>query len=233
MDPFFKVVGHRGAPLYEPENTLSSFKKAYECGATAIEFDVRATRDGVLVLIHDEKVDRVTNGTGFVAKLSFREIRGLNVGVKEKVPTLDEVLEYAKDKLSVDIEIKVAGIEEKVLKSIQRHGVEEKCIITSFIPQVLAKIKKMAPSLKIGVLCSEWSKEYIYIAERLKAYAILPYFKELNKDNILFIRSKGFKIIPWTINNLKDVKRLVNLGVDGVITDDPCTIRKYLDSLGI
>ncbi len=227
MDPQFKIVGHRGAPAYAPENTLKSFRKAYECGATAIEFDVRLTADQVPVIIHDETTERVAGAGGPVAEMKFEDLRKISVG-GEKIPTLEEVLTFAKDRLAVDVEIKVIGVEKRVVRLIHDFGLTDKALITSFIPPILSQVKRLDPRIRVGVLCSEWDDEYLDIAAKLDAYALLPNYKSVNEDLVRKVRKDGFKLIVWTVNNLEDIEKMISLGVDGIITDDPCKARKII-----
>ncbi|MEM2375782.1 MAG: glycerophosphodiester phosphodiesterase family protein, partial [Candidatus Bathyarchaeia archaeon] len=125
-------VGHRGAKAYEPENTLRSFMKALELGVNAIEFDVRRTRDGELVVIHDAEVDRTTDGKGLVSELTLREIKALSTEKGERIPTLEEALDFLDRKVKILIELKEVGIEEKVLEAVKRRGLEDNVIIISF-----------------------------------------------------------------------------------------------------
>ncbi|MEM2727493.1 MAG: glycerophosphodiester phosphodiesterase family protein, partial [Candidatus Bathyarchaeia archaeon] len=125
-------IGHRGAKGYEPENTILSFKRALELGVNAIEFDVRRTKDGEIVVIHDAEVDRTTNGKGLVGELTLSEIKSLSTEKGEKIPTLEEALDFLDRKSKIFIEIKEVGIEEKVLEIVRRKGLEDNVIIISF-----------------------------------------------------------------------------------------------------
>lgn len=227
MDSQFKITGHRGAPAYAPENTLKSFQKAFECGATAIEFDVRVTADGVPVILHDESLERIAGIEKFVAEISFEELRKVKVG-GEKIPTLEEVLAFAKSKLAVDIEVKVPGVEEKVVDLVKKYDLIEKTLITSFIPGVLSRIKEIGPELRVGILSSEWDDEYLDIASNLNAYALLPNYNFVDEKVVRKIKEKGYRLIVWTVNSVEDIRKMLSLGVDGIITDDPCRARKVI-----
>ena len=227
MDPLFSLIGHRGAPVYAPENTLKSFQKAYECGAKAIEFDVRLTKDGVPIISHDKNLSRVAGVDYYVAKVDFDELRKISIN-GEKIPTPEEVLEFAKGRMAVDIEIKVVDAEKKVVDLLRKYDFIENSIVTSFIPSVLAAVKKLEPKLKVGVLLSEWDDEYLDIANEVKAYAIVPYYKIISKELYEKIKGSGFKLIVWTVNDADDVLKMLSIGVDGIITDDPCKVIKLI-----
>jgi len=227
MDPQFKVTGHRGAPVYAPENTLKSFQKAFECKATAIEFDVRMTTDGVPVIIHDETLERIAGIKNFVAETTFEDLRKISID-GEKIPTLEEVLAFAKNRLAVDVEVKVAGVEEKVVALIRKFDLVNKALITSFIPEVLSRIKEVEPRLRVGVLFSEWDDEYLDIASNLDAYALLPNYNSVDEEIVKKVKDRGYRLIVWTVNDLEDIRRMLSLDVDGIITDDPCKVRKII-----
>lgn len=227
LDPQFKITGHRGAPVYAPENTLKSFQKAFECGATAIEFDVRVTADGVPVILHDESLERIAGVRKFVAEISFEGLREVKVG-GEKIPTLEEVLAFAKGKLAVDIEVKVPGVEEKVVDLVKKYGLVEETLITSFIPGVLSRIKEIEPRLRVGILSSEWDDEYLDIASSLNAYALLPNYSFIDEEVVKKAKAWGYRLIVWTVNSVEDIRKMLSLGVDGIITDDPCRAREII-----
>src|SRR3990170_2621002 len=133
-------IGHRGARAYEPENTLRSFGKALEMGVDAVEFDVRKTRDNHLVVIHDADVKRTTNGKGLVADLTLKEIKEFSTEKGEKIPTLEEALEFLDSKVKILIELKEQGYEEKILSTIHSKKLEKNVIIVSFLDDALKKI---------------------------------------------------------------------------------------------
>ncbi|MEM2306816.1 MAG: glycerophosphodiester phosphodiesterase family protein, partial [Candidatus Bathyarchaeia archaeon] len=145
-------VGHRGAKAYEPENTLRSFMKALELGVNAIEFDVRRTRDGELVVIHDAEVDRTTDGKGLVSELTLREIKALSTEKGERIPTLEEALDFLDRKVKILIELKEVGIEEKVLEAVKRRGLEDNVIIISFHEEALRKVRELNDKVETGLI---------------------------------------------------------------------------------
>ena len=228
MDPLFKLTGHRGAAALALENTLKSFKKAYDCGATAIEFDVRLTKDGVPIVVHDENLRRLAGIDAEVSNLTLNEIKKVKIMGEEPIPTLEEVLEYASDRLAVDVELKIVGAEKQVVKFLEKYGLIEKSIVTSFIPLALHNVKQECEKLRIGIICGEWDEEYLDIAKKLRAEAIIPNYKSITPSIIKQIKNRGLKIFPWTVNTVEDALKLVKAGVDGIITDDPCTLSSLL-----
>ncbi len=138
-------IAHRGANQLAPENTLEAFRKAHEGGAQAIELDVHPTRDGGLVVLHDETLDRTTSKKGAVSSCTSAELKGT-------VPTLDEVLDWAKGRVRVDIELKTPGHADPVVECVRRHGLENEVMVTSFSRQALDEVRQAAPELTTGQL---------------------------------------------------------------------------------
>ncbi|MGH7791719.1 MAG: glycerophosphodiester phosphodiesterase, partial [Thermodesulfobacteriota bacterium] len=137
---FFKIA-HRGASAYEPENTLRSFKRAMEMGAEMMELDVRFSRDGHLVIIHDKKVDRTTNGRGLVREMTLRELKNLDAGKGEKIPTLEEVFDLGKGTIRYVLELKDRGVEEEVINLVRDKGLIEDVFIASFHGDLIKRAK--------------------------------------------------------------------------------------------
>lgn len=228
IERLFRLVGHRGAAALAPENTLPSFVKAYECGATAIEFDVRLTRDDVPVIFHDESLKRLTGVEARVRDLSFEELRELKVLGEAQVPTLEEVLEFASGRLAVDVELKDSGTEREVVRLLKKYNLEEESLITSFSPEILSRVKELAPNLRLGVLLERWDDKYLDIARQLGAQAILPNYTSVTPDVVDSIKGEGFALIVWTVNDPEEAARLLRQGVDGIITDDPYKLRNVV-----
>ncbi len=221
----FRLIGHRGAAALAPENTMPSFVKAYECGATAIEFDVRLTKDGVPVILHDEDLKRVAGVEARVADLSLEELRKFKVFGEAPVPTLEEVLSFASGKLAVDVELKVEGAERKVVSLLEKYGLKERALITSFLPQALSRIKSVEPGLRVGLLVDEWSDDHFETAREVGACALLPRYTNVTPDVVEKVKEEGYALIVWTVNEPSEAARLLEMGVDGIITDDPCKLR--------
>jgi len=159
------IIAHRGSSKLAPENTMASFKEAFNHGATAIELDVHRTKDGHLVIMHDDTIDRTTDGHGNVRDFTLRELKEFDAGSwfgpqfkGEKIPTLEEVLTWAKGKVKVDIEVKSSlqypGIEKDILELVEEKGFKDDVFITSFDKSVSEHIEEMAPEIKTGLLIS-------------------------------------------------------------------------------
>lgn len=213
-------IGHRGARAYEPENTLLSFKKALELGVDAVELDVRRTKDGEIVVIHDAKVDRTTNGKGPVSELTLREIKQLVTEKGEKIPTLEEALDFLDKKVKILIELKEIGFEKKVLSLIHEKGLEKNVIIVSFLEEALRKVRELKDEVETGLIYVR-HKNPIKAALELRANYLLPLYRFTHTANVQKAHEKGLKVIVWTINKQEEVAEYAKKGVDGIASDRP------------
>ncbi len=224
------IIGHRGARGYEPENTLSSIQKAIELGADAIEFDVHISQDNAVVLMHDKTVNRTTNGKGFVSHKTLQELKQLEAGNGEKIPTLQEVLDLVNKKAQVHIELKEQGCTVPVSNIIKEHVAKkgwkyDDFLVSSFNHQELQEFKRLLPNVRIGALIVGLFIQYDrYIA--LGAYSINLYKLFVNKSVVEKAHEKGLKVFVYTVNKLDEIKKLKSLGVDGIISDYPDRIRR-------
>ena len=217
-------IGHRGARAYEPENTLRSFKRALEFGVDAVELDVRRTKDGSLVVIHDAKVDRTTNGEGLVNEFTLEEIKQLVTEKGEKIPTLEEVLDFLDKKVKVLIELKETGIEKKVLSLIHQKGLEKNVIIVSFLEEALRKVREREDEVETGLIYVR-HKNPIKVALELRVKYLLPLYRFTHTANVQKAHENGLKVIVWTINKQEEVSEYVKKGVDGIASDRPDILR--------
>jgi len=184
--------------------------------------DVRLSRDEVLVVIHDETVDRTTNGSGLVRSLTLNQLKLLDASKGEKIPTLKEVLErFNRGEHRFFIEAKEPGLEEKLLETIAEHKAQNRVTVTSFYHGVLKKIKEKRKDIKCGVIfaCQPVNPEKL--AKDAWANILLPKFQYVDKEMVSRAHKNNLKIIPWSINNKKDAEKMIALHVDGIVTDKP------------
>ncbi|MDH6374403.1 glycerophosphoryl diester phosphodiesterase [Paenibacillus sp. PastF-3] len=225
---------HRGASAVCPENTMAAFRKGLELGATGIETDVQMTKDGGLVLIHDETLNRTTNGTGYVKDKTLAEILEVDAGSwfspefkGEKLPLLEDLLDLLQGRDTVlNIEFKngtffYPGMEEKVIAAVREFKMSDRVIFSSFNHYSLAHSKTIAPEIRTGILYGEglyrpWDYAATIGANALHAYhqAVLPEFVEEAAKH-------GIAYHPWTVNDPERMKALIDSGVSGIITDHP------------
>ncbi len=215
-------IGHRGAAGHAPENTLRSFEKAVLLGCDMIELDVHLCGSGELVVIHDETVDRTTDGVGLVSGLSLNELKLLNAGEGEEIPTLDEVLSLLRGMIKLNIELKGLGTAKPVYDLVQGLGWDNNDLtLSSFNWDMLMKYRVLDSNAKLGVLTFKNHGEAMGFAEKIDAYSINPYHLLLKKKYVDEAHNKGFKVYPWTPNKEWEIKQAINKGVDGVISDYP------------
>jgi len=230
-----KIFAHRGASAYAPENTLAAFGLARDMEADGIELDVQMTKDGEVVVIHDETVDRMTNGTGRVKDLTLAEIKALNITMgneaypHEKIPTLEEVFSALEDsQMLINIEIKDSrvlypGIVEKVLEMIDQRNWEYRITMSSFNHMTLAHIRQIGSLVYTGVLFSDVLYEPWNYAHQLWATALHPHFLYVDAVPDLVAESHNslLEINVWTVNEVADIDRMLAKGVDGIVTNFP------------
>ena len=213
-------IGHRGARAYAPENTLTSFKKALEIGVDAVELDVRKTKDNQLVVIHDADVKRTTDGEGLVSELTLEQIKGFSAADGEKIPTLQEALDFLDKKVKVFIELKETGFEEQVLQLVNERGLEKNVVIVSFLEDALRKVRALDKDIETGLLYAKHANPVKAVLE-LKANYLLPLYRFTHTANVKKAHDNSLKIVVWTINNRAEVEEYAKKGVDGIASDKP------------
>jgi len=222
------VVGHRGAAGLEPENTLRSFRRALELGVDYVECDVHLTRDGHLVVIHDETLDRTTNGHGRVAEHTLAQIRALDAGLGERVPTLQEVLEAVKGRAGILIELKGPGTEEPVVRQVQALGMEEEVVLTSFHLERLAKVKALMPSLRVGAIFSQPPPDALEQALQVGASGMGVNYRYLRQEWVEAAHAAGLEVRAWNPDTEPEMQAMLALGVDGISTNRPDLLLRLL-----
>jgi glycerophosphoryl diester phosphodiesterase len=237
-----KIIAHRGYSSVAPENSLAAFKKAIESGADYFELDVLKTADDSLVVIHDASVKRTSsNGTkGKIAKMTYEELTAVKVGYSkkfgekyadEKIPTLREALSLAKGKINVCIEIKVEGIEEEVLKTVNDLDVHQEVIIFSFIYPVLEIIRQLDSEIELLYLAYMANQSHLEKAGRIKAKAIgVGSGTKISNEFLENARRNNLEVWKWTVNDEHEMKKLITLGIDGIITNFPKKALEILEN---
>ncbi len=237
------VIAHRGDKAYAPENTLAAFRQAAEKGAHGIEFDVKLTADGRVIVLHDQTVDRTTNGHGNVARLSLAALRTLEANVQfpgqfpgERVPTLEEVFEGVGQRLHMNVELTNYAtpgdsLVEKVAALVKKHGLEARVLFSSFLVTNLKKAYTLLPDVPRGLLTYSgmlgwWGRKFGW---HDKIYSALhPYLTDTDQGMVDRVHAEGKRLHVWTVNQESDLKHMIGLGVDGIITDDPAKALHFL-----
>ena len=220
------TIGHRGAAGYEPENTIISFKRAIDLGVDMVEFDVQLCKSGEVVVFHDFNLDRCTDRSGLVIEKTLDELKKLDAGKGQKIPTLTESLESINRKVDVNIELKGKSNSQKVANIIKhfienKHWQMENFMISSFDHDELFKFAKLMPEIKIGVLYETIPKYFNETASALNAFSINANFKFITKDIIKQVHLKGYQTYAYTVNTKEDKLKMKEIGVKGVFTDYP------------
>lgn len=234
------ICAHRGFSENYPENTMIAFRKAIEAGANGIEFDVQKTKDGVLVIMHDERVDRTTNGTGHLKDFTLQELKDLEIaydGGIERVPTLEEYFELVKDlkDFTTNIELKTGvvlyeGIEEETVEMIRAYGLADRVIISSFNHRSLQAVKRVAPEIPVGALTECQLVGGPGYVKRAGFEFIHPSAYGLTKEIVDAYHAEGIGVNVWTLNAYPyDIQKLVDMGVDGLIQNDPVFMRSVAE----
>jgi glycerophosphoryl diester phosphodiesterase len=213
------IFGHRGAPGYprRAENTIVSFKKALQYGANGVEFDVRRCADGRIVVIHDETIDRTTNGRGRVADLTYDQLRRFDAGFGEPIPLLTDVLDAFCKECLLNIELKDAGIAKDVKELVLQRNLERHVIVSSFDWQELAPA---LPEIPIALLSSKL-QNLVSAARELGATAIHPQKDIATPAVIQAAREANLQINVWTVNDPVEVSAFRSMGIDGIFSDFP------------
>jgi glycerophosphoryl diester phosphodiesterase len=219
----FLIIGHRGARGHEPENTLRSIRHALELGVHGIEIDVWFV-DGELVVFHDAKLERTTNGHGYLMKKSFAQLRALDAGKGERIPTLREVFETVNRRALINIELKgprTAGpVRALIAEFVERYGWQyDDFLVSSFNRTELRAVTD--PQIPIAFLASRPTHLSLLSARRVRARAVNPGLRFLTRHFVEMARRRGLKVFVYTVNEPADIERLRSWGVDGIITDFP------------
>lgn len=234
------VIAHRGASGYAPENTLPAFEKAVQMKSDAIECDIHETSDGYLVVHHDFEIGRIFAGKGLIRDMTLRELKKLDSGVRfgaefknTSIPTLDEMLDIVKVLSFINIEIKsnpvfYPNIVKKTAAVLKAYKMIEKTIISSFDHELLRSVKEECPALRTGILYGEPIEAPHIYAKKLKASALHPHFNLVNPEMMAECRKNGIAVNAWTPNTPEEIKKVIGLGCDGIITNYPDTALKLL-----
>jgi glycerophosphoryl diester phosphodiesterase len=237
-------IAHRGASAAAPPNTLAAFEKAIDLGADGIEFDVHLSADGVPVVIHDATVDATTDGSGQVAEMTLAQLKQLDAGSRfapafagERIPTLEEVLETMGSRLLLNVELKStslwdSGLERAIVAQVKRHGLDERVLFSSFNPFSLWRIKRSAPHIPIGLLYVPSLPLPLYqvlLAALVPHEACHPEHATVDARYVAWARRRGYRVNVWTVDEPDEMRRLIGLGVDGIITNVPDVLSQVLE----
>ncbi len=234
------IIGHRGAYDSAPENTLKGFKKAIELKADYIELDIQRSSDGALVVIHGNDILRRMGIKTTIEQMTLEELKQLDMGEGEQIPELRDVINICKGKINLLLEVKSKDTSDKVAQLIQTEEILESTIVCSFSIDPLTSIRKMIPTIKIAAIVpsndffiSEWEKRKILVDQVLDLDIpyVLTRYKNIDKDLVSYAHSHGLKVFGYTITTKKITKKLIDLGVDGLIVNSISKTQEILNLL--
>lgn len=213
-------IGHRGAKGYIAENTVESIKRALNLKVDMIEIDIHLCKTGELVVIHDDELDRTTNGTGYVGTKTLKDIKSLKTEEGYQIPTLDEVFSLVQDQAILNIELKATGTAQALVPLLKKYP-KSKVLVSSFIFDELMVFRSLSVDAPIAVLAEEDLSMAFLQARHLEAVAIHPYYKLIGPDFIRDAHRNNLKVHVWTVNKKTSIEKMKQLGVDGIISDYP------------
>lgn len=225
------VIAHRGASAYAPENTIAAFSRAVDDGADAIELDARLSKDDVIVVMHDDTIDRTTDGNGRVRNYTFDELKQFDAGASfspaftgERVPSLERILEKFGKTILINIEITDysspwTNLPERVIQLVEDFDLTQQVLLSSFNPIVLMKSRRINRNIKTGLLIH--GRESSFVRNLMMRFVPHDFFHP-NESLVKSSRAgKGTKINVWTVNNEVRMRELLTMGIAGIITDVP------------
>lgn len=216
------LVGHRGARGEKPENTLLGFQYASDLNLGAIELDIHCSADDYLVVIHDETVERTTNGQGHVDKMPLTELKKLDAGLGESIPTLEEVFNlYSKNTLEIMVEIKSSKCEKKLIDLVNKFSFRDRVIVKSFNHRFLKTVRELDDQIRIFPLIYGLPLNPIGIIESVRGQGLSLSINTVDKEIISDCKNNSFRTCVWNANNIEELKLLESWGVDYICTDLP------------
>ncbi len=223
--PVIKIA-HRCAVGFAPENTLCGVAKSIELGADAIELDVRICGSGELVVFHDKKVDRISNGAGYIAKKTLAELKQLDLGDNQKISTLRELFDFVDRRILIDIELKGEGTAQAVAELIQEYVTEhgwsyDDFLVTAYEHHMLKEFTIIMPHVAVGTLLDGIQLDYAAFAAELGAQVVGASRNQINQNYIDDIHTRGMKVFVHVVNDLDEIAEFKAMGVDGIISDYP------------
>ncbi len=239
-----RIIAHRGFKKKYPENTLVAFQAAMDTGVPMIELDVMLSRDRKLVVIHDETLERTTNGHGSVHDHTLAELKQLDAGswlhsdfARERLPELGEVLELVDGRVIINIEIKsnayephhpTDAIEKQVVNLVKQKKALDTVLISSFMAEILSQVSDMADRPELALISSDPTDDQtIKFCHDINAFSWHPNHRIVTEDQVKKMHAAGLKVFPYTVDTFEDYSKVMGMNVDGVITSDPVSVKKW------
>ena len=243
MNSLPAIIAHRGGRDWAPENTLIAFKKSVGAKVAGVEFDVHRCASGELVVIHDDDLNRTTNGVGLVKDCTLPELKRLSAGLwydkefrEERVPLLTEVLDVLEENMLIDIELKNSpigyeGIEDDMLQTIEPYRNRLHLTVSSFDHNCLRRLRALDDKIEIGVLCAASLVDLAEYCGKFKASYYIQCYDCMMPESVQEAHDAGVKVAVWTVNEKHEWQRMIDMGVDAICTDLPLPLQQYYESL--
>jgi glycerophosphoryl diester phosphodiesterase len=229
-----RVIAHRGASAYRPENTLAAYELAVAQAADMIEVDLHRTRDGAVVVAHDAELERI-GGRGEIGEATLAEVRTLDAGAGQRVPTLDELLDGFGERIPLNLELKqgsrgaYAGLPALAVAAVRARGLSDRTLYSSFYDPVLHDLRSVDPEARIALLISRRAPQgWVERARALGAEAVNPELPLVDRAFVERAHGEGLAVYVFTVDPLEEMQRLLALGVDGLFTNVPDRMRRLV-----
>jgi glycerophosphoryl diester phosphodiesterase len=219
-----KIMGHRGARHEAPENTLASIQRALDAGVEAVEIDVHLSRDGHLVVIHDETLDRTTDGAGPVGALDLADLQALDAGQGEQIPTLTQALDLVRGRAEIFVELKAPGCEVALAQTLRAHDQVGEAYVKSFVHPWLLRIKELEPELRTACLIYGRPVDPVGLLRAAKAQVLSLGIALVDADLVAQCHAAGLEVCVWNCNEPDEVAGYAEIGVDWLGTDVPTAV---------
>ncbi|MFW9818460.1 MAG: glycerophosphodiester phosphodiesterase [Candidatus Thorarchaeota archaeon] len=231
------IIAHRGASSIAPPNTLKSFQKAIDLKADYIEFDIHKSLDGEIVIKHDAYINDLTGQKQLIKDMVIKDLKALDVGEGEKIPTLKELIKLTKCKIGLQCEIKAPGLSKDLVEMLSQENLIETSIISSFMFHELLELQKINSELKLALLIPPEipsARRLMKICQKAidnNFYAVHPHFKSINIDVVRTIHNEGLLVNVWTVNKESDIREVLKMGINGIISDDINLVKNVLNDV--
>lgn len=236
------ILAHRGASKERPENTMAAFRRAEELNAFGLETDVHLLPDGTMIVRHDDNLGRCENASGSIYSFSEAELQKIPVGKNhpgkfenETMPSFGELLQWLQsNRMYLNVEIKPGGflseIGEQTVQALEEYRMKDRCIISSFDHHILHEIKQRHPDYKVGILYGQPNDDVINYCLKYGFDAIHPHYRLISRSLVRACHENGIAVNVWTVDEPDDIRRMIEWGVDAVISNDAATARDILNS---
>lgn len=226
-----KIIGHRGASAVRPENTLAAFEEAVRIGVDAIEFDLHRTRDGRIVVLHDDLV-RLDGEWRYVGELSFDELERVDAGGGERVPTLDAVLEHFRGRCDLMLEVKAFGLGVEVAQALLRHGPGPDLHVTSFLHEEVVEVARRLPGLPRSITLAAMPIRFQPLLEDAGVSEVSLFRGYVHQGIVATLAAHGVKVRVYPVNLPREAAAMAEWGVEGIFTDDPAAMQVFREGAG-